>query len=395
MIIKPKFKDFICVTAHPEGCKKNVLNQVDYTLKKGKISGSKKVLVLGSSTGYGLASRIVSTFGMNADTIGVVFEKPATNNRPATAGWYNTAAFEEETKKHGFQSITINGDAFSNETKEKTIETIKNTFGKVDLVIYSIASPRRKDPNSDKVYNSTLKPIGDTYENKTVDFHTKVISNTKIQPATSEEIKETIKVMGGEDWKLWIEKLSEADVLAHGAKTIAYSYIGPDITHAIYRSGTIGKAKEDLEKTAHELNEFLSKSNGNAYVAVNKALVTQSSLAIPVLPLYISILNKVMDEKSINEGCIEQMYRLFSAFLYKEDILLDSKGRIRLDDLEMRDDVQKEVLDIWNQINSDNINDLTDIDGFENEFFNLFGFAISEINYDAEVEPKVEIENLI
>ncbi|MDS0524816.1 trans-2-enoyl-CoA reductase family protein [Clostridium sp. SHJSY1] len=395
MIIKPRFKDFICITAHPEGCKNNVLTQIDYTLKKGKISGSKKVLVLGASTGYGLASRIVSTFGMNADTIGVVFEKPATNNRPATAGWYNTAAFQEQSRKHGFQSITINGDAFSKETKEKTIESIKNTFGKVDLVIYSIASPRRKDPNSDKVYNSTLKPIGDAYENKTVDFHTKVISNTKIQPATSEEIEETIKVMGGEDWKLWIEALSESNVLADGAKTIAYSYIGPDITHAIYRSGTIGKAKENLEKSAHELNELLSKSNGNAYVAVNKALVTQSSLAIPVLPLYISILNKVMDEKSINEGCIEQMYRLFSDFLYKKDVLLDSKGRIRLDDLEMRNDVQKEVLDIWNQINSDNINDLTDIDGFENEFFNLFGFAISDINYDAEVDLKVEIENLI
>ncbi|MBD7911279.1 enoyl-ACP reductase FabV [Clostridium cibarium] len=395
MIIKPRFKDFICITAHPEGCKKNVLDQVGYTLKKGKISGAKKVLVLGASTGYGLASRIVSTFGMDADTIGVVFEKPATNNKPATAGWYNTATFEEEAKKYGFQSKTINGDAFSNETKEKIIEVIRNTFGKVDLVIYSIASPRRRDPNSDKVYNSKLKPIGDIYENKTVDFHTKVISNTKIEPATSEEIEETIKVMGGEDWKLWIEKLSKADVLADGAKTIAYSYIGPDITHAIYRFGTIGKAKEDLEKTAHELNKFLSKSNGSAYVAVNKALVTQSSLAIPVLPLYISILNKVMNAKSINEGCIEQMYRLFSDFLYKEDILLDSKRRIRLDDLEMRDDVQKEVLDIWNQINSDNINNLTDIDAFENEFFKLFGFAISDINYDTEVEQKVEIENLI
>lgn len=394
MIIKPKFKDFICTAAHPEGCKQNVLDQIKYTAEKGKINGAKRVIIIGASTGYGLASRVASTFGMDADTIGVIFERPASNHRTATAGWYNTAAFEEEANKHGYFSKTINGDAFSDEVKDKTIDIIKNTFGKVDLIIYSIASPRRKDPASGEVFYSKLKPIGKTYENKMVDFHSKIVSNIRIEPATDDEIQQTIKVMGGEDWNLWIKKFKESDVLEEGVKTLAYSYIGPEITHQIYRYGTIGKAKEHLESTAHELNSYLSDLKGNAYVAVNKALVTQSSLAIPVVPLYLSLLNKIMDEKGINEGCIEQIYRLFSTILYENNIVVDEKGRIRLDDLEMREDVQSEVLRTWDKISTENLSELTDIDGFQNEFFKLFGFKCSDIDYNKDINQHVEIINL-
>jgi Uncharacterized paraquat-inducible protein B len=395
MVIQPKFKDFICTAAHPEGCKHNVLDQIQYTLDKSTINGAKRVLVIGASTGYGLATRIVSAFGMKADTIGVIFERPASKIRTATAGWYNTAALDEAAQKNGRISITINGDAFSDEIKERTISAIKDNFGKVDLVIYSIASPRRKDPVSGETYHSKLKPIGQAYENKTVDFHSKVVSNIIIEPASEDEVHETIKVMGGEDWQLWIKALKSAGVLEEGAKTLAYSYIGPDITHDIYRNGTIGRAKEHLEATAHELIEYLSDIKGTAYIAVNKALVTQSSMAIPVVPLYISLLNKIMDEKNINEGCIEQMYRLFSDRLYKESLLLDSEGRIRMDDLEMRQDVQEEVLRLWDMIDTENLRELTDIDGFENAFFKLFGFNRKDIDYDKDVEVDIEITGLI
>lgn len=395
MVIKPKFRDFICTTAHPEGCKKNVLDQIEYVRSKNVIQGSNRVLIIGASTGYGLASRIASTFGMGANTIGVIFEKPASNNKTASPGWYNTAAFEETAIKAGYNPITINGDAFSNEVKEKTIEIIKNNLKKIDLIIYSIASPRRRDPISGETFYSKLKPIGQVYKNKSVDFHNKNVFNVKIDPATDNEIKNTIKVMGGEDWRMWIEKLKEADVLETGVKTLAYSYIGPEITHPLYKDGTIGKAKSHLESTANELNNYLSNINGKAYISVNKALVTQSSLAIPVVPLYISLLNKVMKEKGINEGCIEQIVRLFSQVLYKENISLDESGRIRLDNLEMKSDVQEEISRIWDTVTTENLEELTNISDFENEFFKLFGFNRSDINYDLDSNLDVKIQNLI
>lgn len=395
MVIKPKFRNFICATAHPEGCKKNVLDQIDYVLSKNVIHGSKRALIIGASTGYGLASRIAATFGMGASTIGVIFEKPASNNKPASSGWYNTAAFQEAAIEAGYNPITINGDAFSNEIKEKTIEIIKNNFGKIDLVIYSIASPRRKDPISGETFYSKLKPINEIYKNKSVDFHNKDVFNVQIEPATNDEIKHTIKVMGGEDWKLWIEKLKEANVLEDGVKVLAYSYIGPQITHPVYKNGTIGMAKAHLESTANELNNYLSNINGKAYISINKALVTQSSLAVPVVPLYISLLNKIMKAKNIDEGSIEQMVRLFSEVLYKEDVSVDTSGRIRLDDLEMRNDVQEEILRTWDKITTENLEELTNIDDFEDEFFKLFGFNRLDIDYNLDTDPNININNLV
>ncbi|MDP4178688.1 MAG: trans-2-enoyl-CoA reductase family protein [Bacillota bacterium] len=395
MILKPRFKDYICTVSHPEGCKKNVLDQIEYTLSKNNIKGSKHALIIGASTGYGLASRIASTFGMGADTIGVIFEKPASERRTASSGWYNTAAFEEAAVKSGFNPITINGDAFSNEVKETVIEAIKKNFGKIDLIVYSLASPRRKDPASDVIYHSVLKTIDEVYENKSVDFHNKTVFNVKIDTASNSEIEETIKVMGGEDWKLWIEKLKEADVLDHGVKTLAYSYIGPELTHAIYKNGTIGKAKANLELAANDLNNYLSDINGTAYVSINRALVTQSSMAIPVVPLYISLLNKIMKEKNINEGCIQQIVRLFSDILYKENVPVDTDGRIRLDDLEMKEDVQKQISELWDKISTENLKELTDIDNFEDEFFKLFGFNRSDVDYSLDVNQNVEIKNLL
>lgn len=394
MIIKPKFKDFICVTAHPEGCEANVSEQVSYVKAKSKISGCKKVLVIGASTGYGLATRVVSTFGAGASTLGIVFERPASGKKTASAGWYNTAAFEKMAKQEGYYSKTINGDAFSKEVKNKTIEIIKKDFGKVDLVVYSIASPRRNDPITGETFYSALKPVGEVYKNKAVDFHTYKVSDIEIEPATETEINGTIKVMGGEDWQLWIDALMEAGVLEEGATTVAYSYIGPKITYPIYRNGTIGKAKEHLENTALSLNKKLQSIKGRAYVTVNKGLVTQSSSAIPVVPLYISLLDKVMKEKGINEGCIEQIYRLFSQQIFGTQFKLDELGRIRIDNLEMREDVQKEITDLWGSITSQNITQVTNIEQFRKDFFKLFGFGVEGIDYDKEVQPKVEIPNL-
>ncbi|KNF09456.1 hypothetical protein CLPU_3c02350 [Gottschalkia purinilytica] len=391
MIIKPKFRGFICTTAHPEGCEKNVIEQIDYVKNKGVIDGPKKVLVIGASTGYGLASRITSTFASGASTIGVVFEKSASKNRTATAGWYNTASFEKLAKESEYYAKSINGDAFSNETKEKTIELIKRDLGKIDLVIYSVASPKRVDPVTGEIFHSVLKPIGKPYKNKTVDFHNYNISEIEIEPATEEEINQTVAVMGGYDWKLWIDLLRQSDVLEKGAMTIAYSYIGPEITYPIYRNGTIGKAKEHLEATAQLLNDDLRNINGKALVSVNKALVTQSSSAIPVVPLYISLLSKIMKGKGIDEGCIEQIYRLFSNISNDNDLKLDDKGRVRLDDREMRSDVQSEILSLWEKVSTDNIRELSDIEGYRKEFFKLFGFGYEDIDYEIEVDQNVDI----
>ena len=394
MIIKPKFRDFICVTAHPQGCKKNVLEQIDYVRKNKLQRKFKKILIIGASTGYGLSSRIVSTFGTGASTIGVIFEKQASGNRTATAGWYNTAAFEEEALKAGYYSNTINGDAFSKEVKDKTIELIKRDFGKVDLVIYSVAAPRRKNPITGKISYSALKPVDKVYKNKTVNFHTFEVSNIEIQPATEDEIEQTIDVMGGQDWELWIDALINSGVLEDGATTIAYSYIGPKITYPIYRQGTIGKAKEHLEATSLRLNDKLKYIRGKAFISVNKALVTQSSSAIPVVPLYVSVLDKVMREKNIQEGCVEQIYRLFSK-INSNDLELDDNNRIRLDDGEMREDVQKEVCDIWDKLTTQNITELTNIYSFREEFFKLFGFEHKGIDYDKDVDTKVDIVNIV
>ncbi len=395
MIIQPKFRGFICTTAHPTGCAKQVQEQIDYVKSQKPIQGPKKALVIGASTGYGLASRIALTFGAGADTIGVFFERPSSGKRTATAGWYNTAAFEKAATEAGFVAKSINGDAFSKEIKEETIQLIKKEFGKVDIVVYSLAAPRRVHPETGEVFSSALKPIGQAYTNKAVDFHTGKVSEVTLEPATEEEIRHTVAVMGGEDWKMWMDALEEADVLADGVITLAYSYIGPKITHPIYREGTVGRAKDHLEATAHELDAQLKKRNGRAFVSVNKAVVTQSSSAIPVVPLYISLLFKVMKEKGIHEGCIEQMYRLFADRLYSgSPVEVDVAGRIRIDDLEMREDVQEEVLSLWNRVDSENLKAISDLEGYRTDFFQLFGFETEGIDYEADVDPDVKIPSL-
>ena len=396
MIIKPKFRGFICTTAHPAGCAKQVQNQIDYVQSRPKIDRPKKVLVIGSSTGYGLASRIVAAFGCGADTIGVFFEKPSVKNRTATAGWYNTAAFEKEARKAGLVAESINGDAFSKEIKEQTIEKIKNRLGgKVDMVVYSLAAPRRVHPETGETFHSVLKPIGKPFTNKAVDFHSGNVSEMTIEPATEKEVHDTIQVMGGEDWQMWMDALKEADVLAEGVTTIAYSYIGPELTFPIYREGTVGKAKDHLEKTAHELDAKLKDLGGRAFVSVNKALVTQSSAAIPIVPLYISILYKVMKEKGLHEDCIMQMYRLFSERLYQGgEVPVDEKGRIRIDDLEMKPEVQQAVMEQWKLIDSATLEEISDIEGYRRDFFQLFGFETEGVDYDQEVDPAVNIPSI-
>ncbi|MBD1432661.1 trans-2-enoyl-CoA reductase family protein [Sphingobacterium sp. DN00404] len=397
MIIQPRVRGFICLTSHPEGTAQHVKQQIDYVKSKGKIeNGPKKVLVIGASTGFGLASRITAAFGSDAATIGVFFEKPAAPGKPGTAGWYNTAAFEKEASAAELYAKSINGDAFSDEIKKQTIDLIKEDLGQVDLVVYSLASPRRTHPKTGVAHASVLKPIGQTFTDKTVDFHSGVVSDISIQPVESEEdIHNTVAVMGGEDWKFWIAQLKEAGVLADGVKTVAYSYIGPELTYPIYRNGTIGRAKDDLEGTVPVLNDLLQDIGGISYVSVNKALVTQSSSAIPVVPLYISLLYKVMKEKGIHEGTIEQMQRLFADRLYaNREIPLDEKGRIRVDDLEMREDVQAEVAKLWEQITTENLEQISDIAGYRNDFFNLFGFNFDAVDYDKDTQEVVNIPSI-
>ncbi|MCV6630833.1 MAG: trans-2-enoyl-CoA reductase family protein, partial [Flavobacteriaceae bacterium] len=342
MIIEPRTRGFICLTAHPEGCEKNVKNQIDYIKSQDKNQGPKRVLVLGASTGFGLASRITSAFGSNASTIGVFFEKPPKEGKTASPGWYNSVAFENEAHSAGLYAKSINGDAFSKEIKQQTIELIKEDLGQIDLVVYSVAAPMRVHPETGVRHKSVLKPIGEVFTNKTVDFHTAKVSEVSINPANEEDVSNTITVMGGEDWKMWIDAMKDAGVLAKGATTVAYSYIGPEVTHAVYRNGTIGMAKNDLEKTAFEITNTLKDISGQAYVSVNKALVTQASSAIPVIPLYISLLFNIMKEKNLHEGCIEQMHRLYVDRLYADGgVLLDDEGRIRIDDWEMKPEVQE------------------------------------------------------
>ncbi|WP_372473509.1 enoyl-ACP reductase FabV [Capnocytophaga sp. ARDL2] len=397
MIIKPRTRGFICLTSHPDGTAQNIKNQIDYVKKQGTFQGPKKVLVIGASTGFGISSRITAAFGAGAATIGVFFEKPTAPGKPGTAGWYNSAAFEKEAQAAGLYAKSINGDAFSDEVKQQTIDLIKKDLGQIDLVVYSLASPRRTHPKTGVAYSSVLKPIGQPFTNKTVDFHSGVVSDISIAPIESQEdIDNTIAVMGGEDWKFWMEDLHKAGVLAPNVQTVAYSYIGPELTFPIYRNGTIGQAKNDLEATATTIDQILSNINGKAYVSVNKALVTQSSSAIPVVPLYISLLYKVMKDKNIHEGTIEQMYRLFNERLYTTDgqVPVDEQGRIRIDDWEMRDDVQAEVSKLWNEATTENLEEISDIKGYRDDFFNLFGFNFDNIDYDAETNEVIEIPSI-
>lgn len=382
MVVEPRVKDYICTTAHPVGCAENIKNQIKYVKAQPKVDGPKKVLVIGASTGYGLASRIAVAFGYGADTLGVMFEKESNGRRTATAGFYNTRAFEEEAKKDGLYAKSINGDAFSLEIKQQVIDTIKADMGKVDMVIYSLAAPRRVTPDGHK-YTSVLKTVGEEYTNKTLVLKDNTVTMAHIPAATAEEIENTIKVMGGEDWIDWMQALSDAGVLADHVTTVAYSYIGPKITFPIYAEGSIGMAKKDLYKSSDIINEKFA--NVSSYIAINKALVTQSSAAIPVVPLYITLLYKQMKAKGVHEGCIEQMARLFLDKMAGE-VETDENGFVRMDDWEMADDIQEAVAKNWDAVTSENVKELADIDGYWDEFYNMFGFKIDGVDYSADVD---------
>lgn len=394
MVIVPKIRGFICTTAHPEGCEAHVREQIRHVKSRPALeSAPKRVLVVGSSTGYGLASRIVPAFGGGASTIGVFFEKEPTATKTGSAGWYNSAAFEKAAAEEGLYARSFNGDAFSTAMKEEVIAAIRSDLGQVDMVIYSLASPRRTDPVTGEVYKSVLKPIGGSYSNKNLNTDKKLIEEVSIEAATDEEIAHTVKVMGGEDWKLWIEAMSDAGVLAPGFRTVAYSYIGPEITWAIYTEGTIGRAKVHLETTAAEMNARFGTNT--AVVSVNKALVTQASSAIPVVPLYISLLYKVMKAEGLHEGCIEQIQRLFEThFCSPSGPVLDEKGRIRIDDWEMRAEVQAAVAKVWNSVNTETLDEVADFEGYQKEFYRLFGFGLDGVDYAAESDPLRPIPSL-
>ena len=394
MIIKPKTRGFICTTTHPTGCEANIKEQIARVKADGPVvGGPKNVLVIGSSTGYGLASRITAAFGSGAATLGVFLEKPATEKKPGSAGWYNSGAFEDFAHAEGLYAKSINGDAFSNEMRAKVIEIIKQDLEKIDLVVYSLASPVRKMPDTGEVIRSALKPIGETYKATAVDTSKDILIDAEIEPASEEEIANTITVMGGEDWELWMSALKDADVLADGVKTVSYSYIGTDITWPIYWHGALGKAKEDMDRAASALRDSLAELHGTANVAVLKSVVTQASAAIPVMPLYIAMGFKVMKEKGIHEGCIEQINRMFRTQLYKDGgAELDDTSRIRMDDWELRDEVQNKVKEIWPQVTTENIYDLTDYQGYKDEFLKLFGFGIDGIDYEAEVDTLIEFD---
>ncbi|WP_299788076.1 enoyl-ACP reductase FabV [uncultured Shewanella sp.] len=396
MIIKPKTRGFICTTTHPVGCEANVLEQINTTKAKGVLTnGPKKVLVIGSSSGYGLSSRIAAAFGSGAATLGVFFEKPGTEKKPGTAGWYNSAAFDKFAKAEGLYSKSINGDAFSHEAKQKTIDLIKADLGQIDMVVYSLASPVRKMPDSGELIRSSLKPIGETYTATAVDTNKDLIIETSVEPATEQEIKDTVTVMGGEDWELWLDALSEAGVLADGCKTVAYSYIGTELTWPIYWNGALGKAKMDLDRAAKALDEKLSASGGSANVAVLKSVVTQASSAIPVMPLYIAMVFKKMREEGLHEGCMEQINRMFAERLYREDgqaPQVDEANRLRLDDWELREEIQQHCRDLWPSVTTENLAELTDYREYKDEFLRLFGFGIEGVDYEADVNPEVNFD---
>lgn len=396
MIIKPRIRGFICVTAHPAGCKANVEKQIEFVTSHGKIAnGPKKVLVIGASTGYGLAARISAAFGCDAATLGVFFERPGEETKPATAGWYNSAAFEELAEAKGLYAKSINGDAYSDEVKQKTIELIKEDLGQVDLVVYSLAAPRRTHPKTGEVFNSTLKPVGKSLTTRGLNTDKETITDITLEPASQEEIDGTVAVMGGEDWQMWIDDLKAAGVLADGAKTTAFTYLGEQITHDIYWNGSIGEAKKDLDKRVLTIRDTLAEQGGDARVSVLKAVVTQASSAIPVMPLYLSLLFKVMKEKGTHEGCIEQVYGLFKDSLYGASPVMDETGRLRADYKELAPEVQDEVVKLWPTVTNENLNEISDFAGYKREFMHLFGFGLDGVDYDADVNPDVKIKNLV
>jgi enoyl-[acyl-carrier protein] reductase/trans-2-enoyl-CoA reductase (NAD+) len=395
MIIKPRVRGFMCITTHPTGCEANVKNQIDFIKSQGAIDGPKRVLVIGSSTGYGLAARITAAFGSGASTLGVFFEKPGTDRKAGTAGWYNSAAFHQFAEQDGLYAKSINGDAFSTEVKDKVINTIKEDMGQIDLVIYSLAAPRRQHPVSGEVFNSTLKPVGKDVTMRGVNTDKEEIQEFSLDAANQQEIDDTVAVMGGEDWQMWIDALRDAGVLAEGAKTTAFTYIGEKITWDLYWDGTIGQAKKDLDTKVLAIRDKLAASGGDARVSVLKAVVTQASSAIPIMPLYLALLFKEMKKKGTHEGCIEQLYRLFTECLYSDTPRTDEEGRLRVDELEMQPDVQAAVADAWSKISNENLSELTDFKGYKEEFLKLFGFEMDGVDYDADVDPEVAINNLI
>lgn len=390
MIIKPKVRGFICINAHPQGCAANVQEQIAYTRAQSPVtSGPKNVLVLGCSTGYGLSSRVAAAFGSGANTLGVCFEKPPTESKTASAGYYNTTAFHEAAENAGLFAHTINGDAFSAACKEQVVDVLRSSMGKLDLIVYSLAAPRRTDPVTGEVYSSVLKPIGAPYTAKNLNTDTHKISPISVEPASPEEIAATVKVMGGEDWELWIAALQQEGLLADGCKTVAYTYLGDKLTWPIYGHATIGKAKEDLDRAATAIRQSLAAVNGDARVAVLKAVVTQASSAIPVMPLYLSILFKVMKEAGSHEGCMEQIQRLFAECLYSTSPRLDTAGRLRVDEKELDPAVQQRVEALWERVEEANLFELTDFAGYNSEFLKLFGFGVTGIDYEAETSPLV------
>ena len=395
MIIKPRVRGFMCITSHPSGCEKNVRDQIDYIRAQESIDAPKRVLVIGSSTGYGLSARITAAFGSGASTLGVFFEKPGSERKSGTAGWYNSAAFHKYAEEDGLYAKSINGDAFSDDIKKTAIETIKSDMGQVDLVIYSLAAPRRQHPVTGEVFNSTLKPVGKDITMLGINTDKEVIQEFSLEKATTKEIEDTVAVMGGEDWQMWLDALSAAGVLADGAKTTAFTYIGEKMTWDLYWDGTIGQAKKDLDTKVLSIREKLAQTGGDARVSVLKAVVTQSSSAIPVMPLYLAMLFKEMKAEGSHEGCIEQLYRLFTEGLYCDNPRLDSEGRLRMDELEMRPNIQDKVAESWAKISTENLHSLTDFEGYKQDFLGLFGFNIAGVDYEADVNPEVAIANLV
>ena len=395
MIIKPRVRGFMCITTHPVGCDTNVKNQIDFIKSQPPVVAPKRVLVIGSSTGYGLAARITAAFGSGASTLGIFFEKAGTDTKPGTAGWYNSAAFHKYAEQDGLYAKSINGDAFSDEVKAKTIETIKNDLGQVDLVIYSLAAPRRQHPKTGEVFNSTLKPVGKDITMRGINTDKEVIQEFSLEAANPQEISDTVAVMGGEDWQMWIDALDDAGVLAEGAKTTAFTYIGEKMTWDLYWDGTIGQAKKDLDKRVLAIRDKLAVTGGDARVSVLKAVVTQASSAIPIMPLYLAMLFKEMKADGSHEGCIEQLYRLFGECLYNTDPRLDDIGRLRVDELELRPEIQSAVAESWANISTENLSELTDFAGYKHEFLSLFGFDIDGVDYEADVATDVPIANLV
>jgi enoyl-[acyl-carrier protein] reductase / trans-2-enoyl-CoA reductase (NAD+) len=395
MIIQPKVRGFMCITSHPAGCEAHVKEQIAYVRKQGALNGPKRVLVIGASTGYGMASRITAAFGCGASTLGVFFEKAGSEKKPGTAGWYNSAAFHRLAGAEGLYARSINGDAFSDEIKQQVIDVIKQDLGQVDLIIYSLASPRRKHPKTGEIFSSTLKPIGKPVTATTLDTDKKEVKTVSLEAASNEDIAQTVAVMGGEDWAMWIDALDAAGVLAQGCKTTAYTYIGEKITWDIYWSGTIGAAKKDLDTRVLAIRDKLAAKGGNAYVSVLKALVTQASSAIPIMPLYLALLFKVMKKKGGHEGCIEQVYGLFKNGLLVQNPEVDSDGRLRRDQLELRPEIQHEVETLWPQVTTANIDELTDFKGYQADFLKLFGFGLAGVDYSADVNPDVKIDGLL